>query len=179
MPKIVSDDNVDAASLSILEAKGFQVRRELNSENGVEYDIAESDSGEFWGISPVEVLGLIQIHQERGENWKPNKQEIRRFADFDRNRQKETENEIRKQIISELAKPKYLITLVFGMMSGLRLILIIGFAAVYFNYHLDAASAVSWITLPLAIAGIWKCFDSIQKITDFYLSKTSGWTTVK
>lgn len=179
MSKFISNDDADATSFSILESRGFRLRRELNSENGVEYDIAESDFGEFWGLSPVDVLGLIHMHQERGENWKPNKQEIRRFADFDKNRRKEIRNEIREEIVSELAKPKYLITFVLGMMSGLRLILIIGFAAVYFNYHLDAASAVSWITLPLAIAGIWKCFDAIKKITDFYMSKTSGRTTVK
>ena len=66
-----------------------------------------------------------------------------------------------------------------GVMSGSRMILIISFAAVYFNYHVDAASAVSWITLPLAIAGIWKCFESIEKIAAFYTSKTRGQTPVK
>ncbi|MEM9572594.1 MAG: hypothetical protein AAF996_14100 [Pseudomonadota bacterium] len=179
MSKIISNDDADAAAFSILQSRGFRLRRELNSENGVEYDIAESELGEFWGLSPVEVLGLVQMHQKRGENWQPNKQEIRHFADFDKDRQKEIRNEIREEIVSELAKPKTLITFVLGVMSGLRMILMISFAAVYFNYHLDAASAVSWITLALAIAGIWKCFDSIERIADFYISKTHGQAPVK
>ena len=110
MLKIISDDNVDATSLSILESRGFQVRRELNEDNGIEYDIAESDSGEFWGISPVEVLGLIQVHRERGDNWQPNKQEVRRFNDFDEDREKEIRKEILEETVSEIKKPKNLIS---------------------------------------------------------------------
>lgn len=174
MLKIISDDNVDATSLSILESRGFRVRRELNADNGVEYDIAESDSGEFWGISPVEVLGLIQVHRERGGSWQPNKQEVRRFNDFNAVREKEIRKEILEETISEVTKPENLINFAaFGVISGLRMFLVIGFAAVYFNYHLNAASAVSWITLPLGIIGIWKCFEAIEKMANFYVSKVS------
>lgn len=174
MLKIISDDNVDASSLSILESRGFRVRRELNAENGIEYDIAESDSGEFWGISPVEVLGLIQVHRERGDSWQPNKQEVRRFNDYDEVRETEIRKEILKETVSEVTKPKNLINFAAGVVvSGLRVFLVIGFAAVYFNYHLNAASVVSWITLPLGIIGIWKFFEVIEKTVDFYISKVS------
>ncbi len=174
MLKIISDDNVDATSLSILESRGFRVRRELNAENGIEYDIAESDSGEFWGISPVEVLGLTQVHRERGDSWQPNKREVRRFKDYDEVRETEIRKEILKETVSEITKPKNLINFAaVAVISGLRVFLVIGFAAVYFNYHLNAASAVSWITLPLGIIGIWKCFEVIEKTANFYMSKVS------
>ena len=156
MVKIVSDDDADAASFSILKSRGYELRRELHSKSGVEYDIAEMNNDQFWGISPTEVLGLITLYEKRGEDWAPSKQENKRFDIFDKAFRRDNDTSPLQEITSELVRPNNMAVLV-GLMfvSGLGIFSMIYFAAIYIREYLAANDPLTWLILPLALLGIW------------------------
>ena len=165
MFKIIADDDVDAASFSLLESRGVKMRRDVHQDNGVEYDVAETPDGEFWGISPAEVLGMLEIHKARGSNWKPNSKENKRFRSFDKENRRETETPVVKELASELLKPKFIARMLnTAFLSGIQVFLTCVFGAFYFRDQLNPNAPLSWIALPLALYGLWKIFDRLNEL---------------
>lgn len=175
MFKIVSDDNTDAASFSILESRGYQLKREINSENGIEYDVAETKDSQFWGLAPTDILGLIQLYEQRGENWEPNRQENERFDEFDEARRRERNRENEKEVFDRLTRPKFLTSIASTMIvAGLRAFTMLIFATFYFHDLIKAEALrpwLTWLALPLALFGLWKGFDAFGKLIDNYFEK--------
>lgn len=141
------------------------MRREMHQENGVEYDVAETPDGEFWGISPAEVLGLLENHKSRGPNWEPSSKENKRFKSFDKDNRRETNTPVVKELANELLKPKTMARMLSAaFLSGIAVFLMFVFGALYLRDQLNPNAPLSWIALPLALFGLWKVFYGLKEL---------------
>lgn len=67
------------AYLALLQ-KGFAVRRvNLNDDPEQELWFAEDETREFVADGPVALLGLVGLHETRGDNWQATDEEIYDF----------------------------------------------------------------------------------------------------
>ena len=74
---IAAAGNTEAAAYFVLEGKGFQVQRLVL--DGAETWIATRDDQSFRGDGPLQLLGLVALHEIRGDQWQAGDKEIDRF----------------------------------------------------------------------------------------------------
>jgi hypothetical protein len=174
MVSIESDDDAYATAYAILKSRGYQLRHDINSDNGFEYDSVETTSAKFWGLSPVDVLGLMTIIETKGDDWRPTKKEIKSYDDFCKMYQQEDDPSILKDVASEVLKPKTMGRLFAIFIShGLRTFSMIGFPAVYLKYYMVLQSPLSLLILPLSMYGIWMSFNALDRAIDHFSNKWS------
>ena len=69
--------NTEPPAFELIKEMGFDVRK----MQGVW--IAENRNSRFSASSPLELLGLISLHQAKGENWKVSDEKVEAFVKFD------------------------------------------------------------------------------------------------
>lgn len=169
---IESNDDADAAAYSILVAQGFKLRREIHPDNGIEFDVATSKSSEYWGISPVDILGLIAMREARGDEWRPSRTENRSFGQYDKAYERIAETELVSNVTARIFVPQNLTrTISIFVTSALRTFSMIAFAAIYLKEYLIAQSPLSLLIFPLTLYGIWMSINALDRFLDFCLSK--------
>lgn len=172
MLKMISNDNADATAYSILIARGFELRREIDPEVGVEFDVATSENCEYWGITPVDILGLIEIRKERGDHWEPSKAENKLIAEYDKTYKRYEDADFAVDVAARILAPKTITHLVFRSATAvLSPFAMIAFGAIYVKDYLVVQSPLSLLILPLSLYGIWMAFKALDRIVEFYLSK--------
>jgi len=80
MARIVSAGNTEVPAYLVLVSKGFAVRNEpeLNDDQK-ECWFAEKAGDQFVGDSPLQLLGLVAMHEARGQEWMASDAEVDAF----------------------------------------------------------------------------------------------------
>ncbi|HEY9026828.1 MAG TPA: hypothetical protein VIP05_21220 [Burkholderiaceae bacterium] len=68
--KIAAAGNVMPGALACLKSLGFAVSTDGNGWR------AESESRAFWADDPLLLLGLVKLHDLRGDEWRPSDAEV-------------------------------------------------------------------------------------------------------
>ena len=76
MAKIIAAGNVEVPAYLVLVEKGYEVRWDGN-----ERWTASKGDFVFGGEGPIEVLGIVCMYENRGEDWKASDQAIDAFLD--------------------------------------------------------------------------------------------------
>jgi hypothetical protein len=76
---IAAAGNVEAPAFLVLESKGFRVERTVDNASDTECWSASKGDLRFLGDSPLQVLGLVAMHEARGNEWFASDPEIDRF----------------------------------------------------------------------------------------------------
>lgn len=174
MISIESDDDADAAAYAILKSRGFQLRHDINSDTGFEYDLLETSGAKFWGLSPVDILGLMAIVETRGDDWKPTTKEVKNYDEFYKVYHQENEPSIIKDVYSEVLKTNNIWRMFTTFIShALRTFSMIGFLTIYLKYYMVLQSPMSLIILPLSMYGIWMSFSALDRVIDYFYNKWS------
>ncbi len=80
MARIVSAGNTEVPTYLVLISKGFAVRNESNpTDSEKESWLAEKAGEQFVGDSPLQLLGLVAMHEERGQDWMASDAEVEAF----------------------------------------------------------------------------------------------------
>ena len=74
MAKIVVAGNVEVPAYLVLVEKGYNVHFD-----GGEHWTASKDGSTFGGSGPIELLGLVSVFENRGEDWQVPDQAIDDF----------------------------------------------------------------------------------------------------
>jgi hypothetical protein len=77
MTTIAAAGNVEAPAFLALKSKGFHIERHRDSETWT----ARKGELEFVGDGPLQLLGLVALHETRGVQWQATDQEIEEFLD--------------------------------------------------------------------------------------------------
>ena len=78
--KISAAGNVEIPAYLVLKMKGFSVRWERGGENSETW-YAEKENLCFSGEGPIELLGVVDVYETRGNNWKASDEEIDEFLE--------------------------------------------------------------------------------------------------
>lgn len=81
--QISSAGNSDTACYSVLIEMGFSLELLSSGDPAEPWIRATKDELTFNAGSPVEVLGLVAMHQARGDRWKPSDVEVDAYTKFD------------------------------------------------------------------------------------------------
>ncbi len=79
--RIADAGNVLIPAYLTLKQKGFVVRWDKSTDSEQEYWYAEDATREFIADGPVALLGLIAMHEIRGDDWEANDDEIQEFLE--------------------------------------------------------------------------------------------------
>lgn len=82
MASISSAGNIETVAFAILRQKGFALRTLTMGEEQDPLLIAENEEHDFRGHSAIEVLGLLAVHEARGENRHPTDEEVYQCVRF-------------------------------------------------------------------------------------------------
>ncbi|MEO1276647.1 MAG: hypothetical protein AAFV96_15125 [Pseudomonadota bacterium] len=84
MVRLVPAGNADTAAFAVLCSLGYELSLVPGAEE--ERICAKKDGHEFVAESPITVLGLVALHQARGDDWKPRDDEVARMLRFEAQR---------------------------------------------------------------------------------------------
>lgn len=74
--KIASMANVEVPAILALESMGFTITsRVVNADQEMVWT-ASDNSDEYIAEDPLSLLGLVKLHEVRGDNWKASDDEI-------------------------------------------------------------------------------------------------------
>ncbi|BDM81347.1 hypothetical protein [Acaryochloris marina] len=77
--KIASMANVEVPAILALESMGFTITsRVVNADQEMAWT-ASGNSDEYIAEDPLSLLGLVKLHEVRGDNWKASDDEIDKY----------------------------------------------------------------------------------------------------
>lgn len=76
---ISSAGNVEVPAYQVLLEKGYQVRNEYHKADKEEIWFANMGEKHFRAHSPLELLGIVAIYENRGKNWQASDGDIETF----------------------------------------------------------------------------------------------------
>lgn len=84
MEKIIAAGNVEVPCFLAIQAMGYSIKKEsldAGTENEREIWIGEKEGIQISGFNPVELLGIITMRSERGNEWKASDNEIESYLE--------------------------------------------------------------------------------------------------
>lgn len=77
--KIASMANVEVPAILALESMGFTLASQIVNANQGMVWTASGKGNEYIAEDPLSLLGLVKLHEVRGDNWKASDDEIDKY----------------------------------------------------------------------------------------------------